>query len=114
MGFFVIDIVHRFPAYVREIKGPLHDLQDAVVNGSPRAPAVSAHLQKFVLVLTYYRAQWLIVLTIQTSMLIEGVLEIAEATTDIEVRNHLKSRPVWEAALAYASIFSTFLDLFRT
>jgi hypothetical protein len=46
------------------------------------------------------------VLTIQTSMLIEGVAEmVKEATTGIEIRNHLKSKPVWEAALAYASLF---------
>jgi hypothetical protein len=45
-------------------------------------------------------------LTIQTSMLIEGVAEIAkEVATDIEIRNHLKSKPVWDAALAYASLF---------
>jgi hypothetical protein len=54
------------------------------------------------------------ILTIQASMLIEGVVEIVkEVTTDIETRNHLKSKPVWEAASAYASLFSTFLDLFR-
>jgi hypothetical protein len=39
-------------------------------------------------------------------MLIEGVVEIVkEVATDFEIRNHLKSKPVWGAALAYASLF---------
>ncbi len=105
-GLFVVDLVHRFPAYVYDIKTPLSELENEVANGTPQPPAVSAHPQKSVLVLTYYRAQWRIVLTIQTSMLIEGVLELAEKTaTNIETRNHLKSKPVWEAALAYATLF---------
>jgi hypothetical protein len=103
-NFFVIDLVHRFPTYVYDIGTPLDELQNAVISGSSRAPAVSAYPCKSVLVLTY-RAQWLMVLTIQTSMLIQGVLEIVKVTTDIETRNHLKSKPVWEAALAYASLF---------
>jgi hypothetical protein len=101
---FVIDLVHRFSTYVYDIGTPLDELQNAVISGSSRAPAVSAYPYKSVLVLTY-RAQWLMVLTIQTSMLIQGVLEIVKVTTDIETRNHLKSKPVWEAALAYASLF---------
>ena len=110
---FVINLVQRFPAYVHGIKTPLDELQDAVINGSPRAPSVSAHPHKSVLVLTY-QAQWLMVLAIQTSMVIEGVMEmVKEVTNDIEIRNHLKSKPVWGAALAYASLFLTFLDLFR-
>jgi hypothetical protein len=103
--FLVIDLVHRFPTYVHDIKTPLDELQEDVINSSPRTPAVSAHPHNSVLVLTY-RAQWLMVLTIQTSMLIEGVVEIVkEVATDIEIRNHLKSKPVWDAALAYASLF---------
>ena len=110
---FVIDLVHRFPIYVHDIETPLDELQDAVINASPRAPAVSAHQPKSALVLTY-PTQWLMVLTIQTSMLIEGVVEmVTEVTTDIEIRNHLKSKPVWGASLAYAPRFQTFLDLFR-
>jgi hypothetical protein len=102
--FFVIDTVHRFPTYVYDIETPLDELQDAVISDTSRAPAVCAYPHKSVLVLTY-RAQWLTVLTIQTSMLIQGILEIVKVTTDIETRNHLKSMPVWEAALAYASLF---------
>ena len=112
MDFLVIDLVHRFPTYVNAIKTPLNELQDAVISGSSPAPEVSAYPPKSVLVLTYW-AQWLMVLTIRTSMLIQGVLEIVKVTTDIETRNHLKSEPVWKAALAYASFFLTFLDLFR-
>ncbi|KAI0273924.1 hypothetical protein BGY98DRAFT_107616 [Russula aff. rugulosa BPL654] len=88
-GLLFIDHVHRFPTYVRDIETPFDELQDEVINGSPRAPA------------------WLVVLTIQTSMLIEGVVEIVkEVTTDIEIRNHLKSKPVWGAALALINILN--------
>src|SRR5882757_9260409 len=77
-------LAHRFPTYVNDIKTPLDQLQNAVISGSSRAPAVSAYPHKSILILTY-RAQWLMVLTIQTSMLIQGVLEIVkEATTSIE------------------------------
>ena len=107
---FVIDLVHRFPTYVNDIKAPLNELQNAVISGS--SPEVSAYPHKSVLVLTYW-AQWLMVLAIRTSMLIQGVLEMVKATKDIETRNHLKSEPVWKAALEYASLFLTFLDLFR-
>jgi hypothetical protein len=95
MDFFVIDFVHRFPTYVYVIKTPLDELQDAVIN-SFRAPAVNAHPHKSVLVLTY-RAQsrWLMLLTIQASILIEDAVEmVKEVTTDIEILNHLKSKPV--------------------
>jgi hypothetical protein len=102
--FFVIDLVHRFPTYVNDIKTPLDELQNAVISDSSRAPAVSAYPHKSVLVLTC-RTQWLMVVAIQTSMLIQGVLEIVKVTTDIETRNHLKSKPVWDAASAYASLF---------
>lgn len=102
--FFVIDLVHRFPTYVYDIETPLDELQDAVISDTSPAPAVRAYPHESVLLLTY-RAQWLMVLTIQTSMLIQGVLEIVKVTTDIETRNHLKSRSVWEAALAYVSLF---------
>jgi hypothetical protein len=50
-GFFVIDLVHRFPSYVHDIETPFDELEDAVINGSPRAPAVSAHPHKSVIVL---------------------------------------------------------------
>ncbi|KAF8497915.1 hypothetical protein F5888DRAFT_1803368 [Russula emetica] len=80
---------NKFPTYVHDIKTPLDELQGAVINGSPRAPA------------------WLMVLTIQTSMLIEGVVEIVkEATTGIEIQNHLKSKAVWEAALALINVLT--------
>lgn len=111
--FFVTDHVHRIPTYVNDVKGPLDALQKAAIIDSPRAPAVSARPHKFVLALTY-RVQWLMELTIQTSMLIEGVAKILKAqTASIEIKNRLKSKDVWEPALAYASLFLTFLDLFR-
>src|SRR6266699_529625 len=75
--FLVIDLVHRFPTYVNDIKTPLDELQNAVISDSSRAPAVSAYPHKSLPVLTY-RAQWLMVLSIQTSMLIQGVLEIVK------------------------------------
>jgi len=43
-GLSVIDLVHRFPTYVHDIETPLDELQDAVINDPPRAPAVSAHI----------------------------------------------------------------------
>lgn len=64
-----------------------------------------------VLVLTY-RAQWALVTTIKTSMLIGGVMETAKATDDVKTWEHLKSEPVWDAALEYGSHFLTFLDPF--
>ena len=102
--FFVIDFFHRFPPYVYDVKTFLDELQNAVISGSSRAPEVSAHAPESVLVLTY-RAQWFMVITIQTSMLIEGVMKIVEATTDIETRNHLRSKPVWDAASEYGFLF---------
>jgi hypothetical protein len=65
---------------------------------------------KTALVLTY-RIQWLMVTTIQTTMLIEGAVEIVKvANLGSDLRNHLKSKLVWKAALEYVS-FSTFLKL---
>lgn len=51
--FFVIDLVHRFPAHVHGIDTPLKTLQGAVIGGSPGAQDVSAHPPKSVLVLTH-------------------------------------------------------------
>jgi len=62
---------------------------------------------KTVLVLTY-RIQWLMITTIQTTMLIEGVVEIVKvANLGSDVLNHLKSKSVWKAASEYVS-FSRF------
>lgn len=62
-----------------------------------------------VFVLTY-RTQWLTVITVQTSMLIEGVVEIVKVETlGTDVLNHLKSKPVWKAAVEYVFI-QKFLD----
>jgi hypothetical protein len=61
---------------------------------------------KIALLLTYltYRTQWLTVITIKTSMLVEGVVEIVNvAALSTEVLDHLRSRPVWKAASAYVS-----------
>jgi hypothetical protein len=48
----VIDRVHRFPTYVHDIETPFDELQDEVIDGSPRAPAVSPHPHKSIIVLT--------------------------------------------------------------
>lgn len=76
----------EFPTYVNDIKAPLDELQDAVINYDPRVPT------------------WLMVVTIQTSMLIQGVLDIVKVTTDIDTRNHLKSKPVWDTASALINV----------
>jgi hypothetical protein len=111
--FFVTDHVRRVPAYVYDIKDPLEALRKAAIIDSPRAPAVSARPHKFVLALTC-RAQWFMELTIQTSMLIEGIAKIIKArTASIEIQNRLKSKDVWVPALEYVCTFLTFLDLSR-
>ena len=52
------------------------------------------------------------VITIQTSMLVEGVTEmVKDAVLDPEILKHLKSRPVWKAALE--CVFSTIFGLVR-
>jgi hypothetical protein len=58
------------------------------------------------LLLTYlkYWTQWLTVITIKTSMLVEGVVEIVNvAALSTEILDHLRSRPVWKAASSCVS-----------
>jgi len=59
-----------------------------------------AHIHiKLVVGLTYWK-QWLTVVTVQTSMLVEGVLEMVKvADLGTDILNHLKSKSVWKAAL---------------
>ena len=110
-GFCLLTFAHRFPPYVRNVETSLDTLQTAVIDGSTPEVMCTSHEDYFVLT---YRTQWFTVITIQTSMLVEGVVEMVKAATlDTEVLNHLKSRPVWTAAKEYVS-FSKLLDPFRT
>lgn len=57
------------------------------------------HIHMNIALLLTYPTQWLTVITIQTSMLVEGVVEmVKDAVLDPEILGHLKSRPVWKAA----------------
>ncbi|KAI0287752.1 hypothetical protein BC826DRAFT_738377 [Russula brevipes] len=77
---FISEEPDRFPSYVREAETSLDRLQTKVINGSP--------------------ADWLTVITVQTSMLVEGVLEMVKvADLGTDILNHLKSKSVWKAAL---------------
>lgn len=68
------------------------------------------HIHADTVIVLTYRAQWLTVITVQTSMLIEGVVEIVKVETlGTDVLNHLKSKPVWKAAVEYVYM-QKFLD----
>jgi len=67
-------------------------------------PQTWVHIYVNIALLLTYRTQWLTVITIQTSMLVEGVMEmVKDAVLDPEILNHLKSRSVWKAASEYVS-----------
>ncbi|KAH9995259.1 hypothetical protein BJV77DRAFT_1066350 [Russula vinacea] len=71
----------KFPSYLQAAEASLESLQNAVINGS-----------------TSSTPEWLRVTTIQTSILVEGVVKIMEVTPDTKILSHLKSKPVWTAA----------------
>ncbi|KAI0263560.1 hypothetical protein BC834DRAFT_971251 [Gloeopeniophorella convolvens] len=69
----------KFPPYVDDVQTPLDNLLLEVTSGAP--------------------SQWFTIITIKTSMLVEGVLEIIEEkSVDADVLNHLKSKRVWQVA----------------
>jgi hypothetical protein len=87
---------HRFPAYVSRVRTTLETLQAKVIRGSH--PDVRFIHAGTVLVFTY-RAQWLAVFTVKTSMLVHGILEMSRAAEiDREVLAHLRSKAVWAEA----------------
>ncbi|KAI9508639.1 hypothetical protein F5148DRAFT_1283811 [Russula earlei] len=70
----------KFPPHVQEVETSLNMLQAKVINGSS--------------------PDWLTVITIQTSMVVEGVIEMVEsASLGNDILNHLKSKHVWKVAL---------------
>ncbi|KAH9956013.1 hypothetical protein BC827DRAFT_1271215 [Russula dissimulans] len=77
--------VLRFPPHVREVETSLDKLQNRLINES--------------------HPDWLTVITIQTSMLVEGVVEIVKvASLDADILDHLKSKAVWKAALELVEV----------
>ncbi|KAH9979599.1 hypothetical protein BGW80DRAFT_606890 [Lactifluus volemus] len=69
----------KFPAYVSRVRNTLETLQTKVIDGS--------------------HPDWMAVLTVQTSMLVHGVLEISRTPGfDAKVRTHLRSKEVWTDA----------------
>jgi hypothetical protein len=71
------------------------------------------HIYMKIALLLTNRTQWLTVITIQTSMLVEGVVEMVKvAALGTDILDHLRSKPVWKAASEYVSSLK-FLDPVR-
>jgi hypothetical protein len=108
--FIVTNFAYRFPPHVREVETSLDKLQNRLINESH--PDVSRRPFKGCFNTDTCCTQWLPVITIQTSMLVEGVVEIVKvASLDADILDHLKSKAVWKAALEY--VRSAFLGEFE-